>query len=167
MQGQKAICIQFPLQLGFAMTIHKIQGGTIPLGKCIASDFKEIFGISQAYTVLSRVKELDQLFLLDDLCEDEIHISTKSLLALKELEERAINANYIGRRDDQVNVIMLNVQNLKHHIEDIKHHHALHDPNLLILSETLLSMNDTHDQNNQYELPNIKLTIVTQEMEKD
>ena len=27
-EGQKAICIQFPIQLGYAMTIHKIQGAT-------------------------------------------------------------------------------------------------------------------------------------------
>ena len=45
---------------------------------------------------------------------------------------------------------------MKHHIEDVKHHHTLHDQNLLILSETWLSMNDTNDQNNQYELPDYK-----------
>ena len=87
----------FPLKLGYASTIHKIQGGTVAIPNTLTSKFEEIFGGSQAYTVLSRVKELDQLFLLDDLFEDKIYTARKSLLALKELEERAIIDNYIGK----------------------------------------------------------------------
>ena len=83
------------------MTIHKIQGGTIKLGDSITSSFKDIFGGSQAYTVLSRAKQLDQLYLLDDLYEDKIYTTRKPLVALKELGERAINNSYIGKRDDQ------------------------------------------------------------------
>ena len=146
-QGQQAICIQYPLRLGFAMTIHKIQGGTIQLGNSLVSSFKDVFGGSQAYTVLSRIKQLDQLFLLEGLFEDKIYTSQKSLKALKELEERAINDNYIGKREDEVNIVILNVQNLTHHIEDVRSHTILHDQNLIILSETWIPAtyaDDTH-----------------------
>ena len=106
------------------MTIYKIQGGTIKLEVNITSSFKDIFGDSQAYTVLSRAKQLDQLY-LPNIYEDEIYTTRKPLVGLKELEERAINNNYIRIRDDQVNIIILNVQNLTHHIEDIKQHYIL------------------------------------------
>ena len=70
-EGQKALCIQFPIQLADAMTIHKIQGGTVPIPKTLTSHFGGIFGDAQAYTVLGRVKRLEQLYLLEDLFEDK------------------------------------------------------------------------------------------------
>ena len=111
------------------MTIHKVQGCTIELGSSITSCFKDIFGGSQAYTVLSRVKQLDQIYLLDDIYEDKIYTARKPLVALKELEEKAINANYIGKREEQVSIIILNVQNLVYHINDIENHHIINDQN--------------------------------------
>ena len=66
----------------------------------------------------------------------KIYTTRKPLVALKELEERAINNNHIGKREDHVNIVILNVQNLMHHIEDVKKHHILHDQNLLVFSET-------------------------------
>lgn len=90
---------------------------------------------------MSRVKQLDQLYLLDDIYEDKIYTARKPLVALKELEEKAINANYIGKREDQISIIILNVQNLVHHINDIKNHHILNAQNLLILSETWIPSN--------------------------
>ena len=47
---QKATCTQFPLMLGDAMTIHKVQGSTIEHGKSITSNFERIFEPSQAFT---------------------------------------------------------------------------------------------------------------------
>lgn len=41
-EGQKALCVQFPLRFGYEMTIHTIQGGTIKLGDSITSFFKDI-----------------------------------------------------------------------------------------------------------------------------
>jgi len=54
-EGQKARCIQFPLQLGFAMTIHKVQGATFVPPSSITTDTSKIFQGSQVYTVLSRL----------------------------------------------------------------------------------------------------------------
>ena len=71
---------------------------------------------------------------------------------MKELEERAINNNYIGKRDDQVNIIILNVQNLTHHIEDIKQHHILHDQNLLVFSETWIPASHRNEIDQRYSL---------------
>ena len=65
-KGQRPLCIQFPLHLGYAMTMHKIQGGTVLPPKTVTSEFEGIFEGSQAYTLLSRVKMLDQLYLLND-----------------------------------------------------------------------------------------------------
>lgn len=134
--GQQDICIQFPIRLGFAMSIHKIQGGTIHLGNYLISCFKDIFGGSQAYTLLSQLKELEQVFLLEDWFENKIHTSQKLLKALKDLLARATNDNCIGKCHEEVNIIILNVQNLMHHIEDVKNHHILQDQNHVILSET-------------------------------
>ena len=133
-EGQKAICIQFPLMLANAMTIHKIQGGTVEIGNTLTSNFKGIFGPCQAYTVLSRVKRPDQLYLLEALYEDKIYTSKKALKTLRDIENRAINANYIGRREDQIKIVLLNVQYLCNIIEDGKCHHILHDQNLPIFS---------------------------------
>ena len=159
-QGQQAICIQFPLRLGFAMTIHKIQGGTVQLGNSLVSSFKEVFGGPQAYTVLSRIKQLDQLYLLEGLFEDKIYTSQKSLKALKELEERAINDNYIGKREDEVNIVILNVQNLMHHIEDVRNHTIIHDQNLIVLSETWIAASYGNDIDQQYSIPNFTERVV-------
>ena len=104
-ESKKAIVIQFPLQLGFAMTIHKIQGATVPPPKSITSDFSKIFDSSQVYTVLSRIKQLDQLFLINDVYKHKIYTSRKALKALKELENKAINSNCIGRREDQIKIV--------------------------------------------------------------
>ena len=145
--GQKAICIQFPLRLGYANTFHSIQGGTIQIGNTMTTSFEGIFGGSQAYTALGRVKQLEQLYLLEDIFEEKIYTSQKSLIALKQLEERAINDKCIGKSEDEVNIIMLNVQNLKHHMADVKFHHKLHDQNLIILSETWLSMSEVNETN--------------------
>ena len=52
----------------------------------------------------------------------------------------------------------MNIQNLNHHIEDIKYHHRIQDHNIIFLSETWLS--DTHNSNH-YHLPNYSSNFIS------
>jgi ATP-dependent DNA helicase PIF1 len=52
---------QYPVCLAWAMTIHKIQGATLPMAEMDIG--KNIFESGQTYVALSRVKSLQGLYL--------------------------------------------------------------------------------------------------------
>ena len=145
--------------LGFASTIHSIQGATFPPPMTVTSDFSKIFEGSQAYTVLSRTKRLDQLFLLNDVYEHKIYASQKAIDALKSLEERAVNPNCIGRREDQIKIASLNVQNIIHHIEDLKAHHKILEHNIVFCNETWLNDEITNRFFDNYQIQIMQHTL--------
>lgn len=55
-----AYCVQLPLSLAWAFTIHKSQGQQFD---AVAIDMKNLFAEGQGYTALSRVKTLEGLFI--------------------------------------------------------------------------------------------------------
>ena len=52
---------QFPLQLSWALTIHKIQGATLDMAQIDVGN--GVFEYGQTYVALSRIKSLDGLYL--------------------------------------------------------------------------------------------------------
>ena len=63
---------QFPLILSFASTTHKIQGQTIKAPQKVAVDLRSVFEANQAYVMLGRVEEQNQLFIVESLAEKNV-----------------------------------------------------------------------------------------------
>ena len=92
--GASATVIQFPVKLEFAITSHKIQGQTIPSPTKVVLHLNSVFEDAQAYVMLSRVQQLEQIFILNSLDEHKIRTSS---IALQELERmKVISLNKQG-----------------------------------------------------------------------
>ena len=65
---------QFPLQLAWALTIHKIQGTTLKMAQMDIG--KDIFEYGQTYVALSRIESLDGLY-LSNFMPDRIRANPK------------------------------------------------------------------------------------------
>ena len=66
---------QFPLRLAFAATAHKVQGQTVKKPNHLVLNLKTVREAAQAYVMLSRVQELNQLFILDSVYANKIYSS--------------------------------------------------------------------------------------------
>jgi ATP-dependent exoDNAse (exonuclease V) alpha subunit len=67
--------IQFPLQLGYALTIHKAQGKT--LDRVIIDIDRGAFAHGQLYVALSRTRKREDMLILRTLTEDDIIFSPR------------------------------------------------------------------------------------------
>jgi len=76
--------MQLPIKLAFALSIHKSQGMTID---CVRTNIgNSIFSTGQIYTVLSRVRSLENLY-IDDFNPSKIRINPKVKKFYKKLSK--------------------------------------------------------------------------------
>lgn len=74
---------QYPLTLGWAVSIHKSQGMSLD---SVAIDFDRIFAPHQAYVALSRARSYDGLY-LKNLTYDKIFIDNRVVKFMESLEQ--------------------------------------------------------------------------------
>lgn len=74
---------QFPLILGWSISIHKSQGMSLD---SVAIDFAKVFAPSMAYVALSRAREYNGLY-LKNLTKDKIFINPKVVEYMESLEQ--------------------------------------------------------------------------------
>merc|ERR1712240_681045 len=144
--GATANVIQFPLKLAFAITSHKIQGQTIHSPAKVVLDLNSIFEDAQANVMLSRVQQLDQVYILDSLDETKIRTSPIGLRELLRLKENSINENptpWLKTNEDSIKVVSLNCAGLKPHFVDIQADEHRLKADVIHLVETSLNENET------------------------
>ena len=132
---------QFPIKLAFAVTAHKIQGQSIPKPLKVAVDMGGTFTPSQAYVMLSRVEDIEQIVIMQDFKDTSVRIDPKALAELKEMNERCVNRNPEPWRDGKegMRIAALNIMNLRN-----SHRYLVQDPTLkfadiVCLSETWMN----------------------------
>ncbi|XP_071150937.1 uncharacterized protein, partial [Mytilus edulis] len=130
---KNAVRHQFPLQLAWACTTHKVQGLTTD--KAVVS-MKNIFAAGMAYVALSRVRSLDGL-VIQDLDADKIYCTEQISTALQRMPK------YLVQRQDELNlkqnlirILLHNIQGLVPHIEDLQANCDIQNVKFICLTET-------------------------------
>ena len=85
--------IQFPLVLAWAVTVHKFQGQTVKSPQKVVIDLRSVFEPAQAYVMASRVQELEQLYILEELPQEKIYANTAAMAEIDRLITVSINNN--------------------------------------------------------------------------
>ena len=135
--------IQFPLVLAWAVTAHKFQGQNIKSPQKVVLDLKSVFEAAQAYVMLSRVQELDQLYILKELPESKIYANQTALAEIDRLVQVSKNNNptkWQSRKDNgsEIRISFLNSRSIKNKFENIKSDRCLLMSDIMFLSETWL-----------------------------
>ena len=132
--------IQIPLVLAWAVTVHKFQGQTVKHPQRVVIDLRSVFEAAQAYVMASRVQELDQLFILEELAHEKIYPSHIALDEIKRLLSVSINKNPTPwqENNDKRKISFLNCRSIKNKFENIKADKCLLQGQIIILTETWL-----------------------------
>ena len=91
--------------------------------------------------MLSRVEELEQIYILNEIKEEKIKPAPKALEELLKMNQRSVNSNPIPwkqREGNYVNIAHLNCMNLMNTFEEIKCDYTLLESSIICLSETWL-----------------------------
>ncbi|XP_061175632.1 uncharacterized protein LOC133184560 [Saccostrea echinata] len=128
---------QFPLQLAWACTIHKVQGLTVK--ECVV-DLNKCFAPGQAYVALSRVTSMAGLY----INVTDISILEKKIRSDPDIDVGISAMNrFLSAEDDQVSnkhikILYHNIQGLQQHKEDLLSNEELKDSDFICLTETWL-----------------------------
>ena len=146
--GSTATLVQFPIKLAYAITAHKIQGQTVPKPLKVGFDTDSIFEEAQGYVMLSRVQELNQVYILNKFDPKKLYPSRKALQELERMNKISINQNpspWQKKDEKALKIASLNCAGLKVHFQDIKCDDKLKEADILHFVEISVEENESED----------------------
>ena len=141
----KAILIQFPLNLCYAQTAHRMQGQTVRAGTKVVLHWSKRMQNGMAYVMLGRSVRREDLYIAEELdlsqirCDQEALEESKRLLKI--FDEKAMAM--FEQRSKVWKISYLNVRSLVGHQDDVRIDNCLMDSDMLGLGETWLEENST------------------------
>merc|ERR1712208_177044 len=115
------------------------------MGKVVV-DLRSVFEAAQAYVMASRVQELNQLYILEELPEEKIYASAAALTEIERLIQVSVNNNPNEWENKEnrstTKVSFLNCRSLKNKFHNIKSDSSLLKSDVMILTETWLEDDD-------------------------
>ncbi|CAF0887188.1 unnamed protein product [Rotaria sp. Silwood1] len=131
--GQRKNTEQFPIRLGWASTIHKVQGLTV---KSVVIDLKKFNQTGQGYVAFTRPPKGEEVYLTqfkDEafFCDERIEESTSKM--------RKMSYQYAQMEDASLfRIGFHNVEGLEAHYDHIKNHHWYKSCHIICINETWL-----------------------------
>ena len=138
--GASAKLVQFPLISSFAVTAWKFQGQTVKDPSKYIVDLRGVRMAAQAYVMLSRGQQQEQLLILEELPVNKIYPDKDALIELERMHQIAINNHLTPwEKEDNLEVVkvsFLNTRSIK--FTCIKTDQSLLKSDAIILCETWL-----------------------------
>ena len=135
--------IQFPIVLAWAVTVHKFQGQTVKSPQKVGIDLRSVFEAAQAYVMLSRVQEIEQLYILEELPEDKIHSNHRALEEIKRLIKVSQNMNQTEwekeQNESKLKVFFLNCRSIHNKFQNIVYNTTLMLESMFLLLLLILT----------------------------
>ena len=143
---------QYPLALAWACTIHKVQGLTLSTVVFSFELYKQKqFNYGQAYVALSRVKSLEQLYIIGEIDPKHIRADPRVHKEYERLRSRDLQAcipdimTSCAAASDTISFTLLNVRSLRKHCTDLKFDLGITCCDVLALTETRLKPSETNE----------------------
>ena len=109
-------------------------------------DLRSVFEAAQAYVMASRVQELNQLYILEELPEEKIYANAAALIEIERLIQVSVNnnPNKWENKEDRLKTKLsfLNCRSIKNKFHNIKSDWSLLKSHVMILTETWLEADD-------------------------
>ena len=119
----------------------------------VVIDIRSVFEAAQAYVMLSRVQELDQIYILEELPPEKIYANQAAIQEIERLQSVSLNMNptYWEENDNsKIKICFLNCRSIKNKFENVTADKCLLMGTVLFLMETWLEPED----DGEYQLPN-------------
>ena len=152
--SSKAKVFQFPLKLAWAITAHKCQGQTIKPPANLVADINSVFEAGQAYVVLGRVQNIQQLHLLN-FKESKLSINANSLNEAEKISaeskifklSQSLSKLWLSSSKSHLKVGCLNIEGLgtlqtNGHFWDLSKDYTMLKSDIICLTETSLERTD-------------------------
>ncbi|XP_063446963.1 uncharacterized protein LOC134726488 [Mytilus trossulus] len=135
---------QFPLQLAWACTVHKVQGLTVSQA---VVDLNKCFTYGQAYVALSRVTTKEGLHILpidDKTLGKKIYCDPDIIKGIKTMKHYLTENVEASSEETLVTIVYHNIQGLRAHKNDLVANSDCKDADYVCLTETWLESSSDH-----------------------